>query len=157
MNRDERLMNDENTEYNSDTVMVVVYGTLKKGDYNHSYMKSAQSIYHGMVISKEKMFRMVSVGGSFPAIVSGDKRFIGELYEVPVQNIDILDALEGYPTMYNRGEFEFLDMNGNSVNALTYYLSGGFIEYSKSSPKTSLQIDCPRIWLDDDCYTWLIS
>lgn len=57
--------------------LVVVYGSLKKGFYNHRVMDN--SLLLGEVIVPN--FEMYSMG-SFPAIIKGDGEILGEVYEV---------------------------------------------------------------------------
>lgn len=76
---------------------VFVYGTLKQGFSNHHWMLEAG----GKLICEASLFgfEMYSLG-AFPAAVPGIGRIEGEVYEV--EDISILDTLEGYPHFYNR-------------------------------------------------------
>ena len=77
---------------------VFVYGTLRKGQYNHSRLDFAKLIEEIDYINGE-MYNY----GSFPAItLESDNRVIGEVYEVDENILRSLDSLEGYPSFYDR-------------------------------------------------------
>lgn len=81
---------------------VFVYGSLKKGYWNHRVMEIAGGEFLGN--SKIKGAKIYYYYNSpFPAIsfAGGDNDIvIGEVYKI--KNIKPLDLLEGYPNFYNR-------------------------------------------------------
>jgi len=80
---------------------VFVYGTLKKGFYNHCVLGDAKFI--GNYITKP-VYTMYDLG-LYPAIgMTGSTAIIGEVYEVT--DLAALDRLEGVPYFYNRAEIE---------------------------------------------------
>lgn len=87
-----------------DKFRVFVYGTLLTGEHNNCIMSSG---YYGQAnkLGEDSIngFKMYSLGG-FPAIIPGQQEdwIIGEVWEVDEEVFESLDALEGYPTMYNR-------------------------------------------------------
>lgn len=118
---------------------VMVYGTLKKGFYNHKWMEDAGGKFIDTAITTDSVYDMVGVSNdAYPGVVSGDKKIGGEIYEVPYYGIiQVLDMLEGYPTMYDRGFISVeLQSSKEKVDALIYYLtekmlSGNYINRSK--------------------------
>ena len=82
---------------------VFVYGTLKRGQRNFSYLRGARFIgYH----VTEKLYSMYEFGG-YPAVCrDGRHAIIGEVYRVGNRRFGILDAFESYPDFYQRIEIE---------------------------------------------------
>ncbi len=81
----------------SDTVIVAVYGSLKRGFYNHRLLERSRFMATGTVAG----FTMYSLG-AFPMIVEGTGSVAVELYEVDRQTLAALDRLEGFPSFYQR-------------------------------------------------------
>ena len=75
---------------------VFVYGTLKKGGANHTWIYDALFLGKA-VVSGYQMHDL----GSFPGVTRSQGGLVhGELYEV--ETLQDLDLLEGYPRLYNR-------------------------------------------------------
>ena len=131
-------------------ILVMVYGTLKQGQYNHVYMQDIDAEFIDNVVSKESIYQMVGVGDAFPGIIAGDKQFQGELYRVPLDGVlGALDYLEGYPVMYTRGFITVKSMtNGKEYSALVYFLTQSFIE------STQIELESPYIRLEGNIYNW---
>lgn len=130
--------------------LVMTYGTLKRGKYNYPYMEAADGEFVDEVISKNSIFQMVGVGHAFPGIVSGTSQFKGELFSVPLSGItQVLDYLEGYPVMYDRGVIEVKSLTSNKeYRAFTYFLTESFIQSS------NLLIKTPQLSFIDNVYSW---
>lgn len=79
------------------TRRVFVYGTLMKGEANHLYLKNSTCL--GAAILEG--YEMYDVGW-YPAIIPGDGRIIGELYEVPKKDIPLIDRFEDEGNLYIR-------------------------------------------------------
>lgn len=94
--------NDKGAEH---SVHVFVYGSLKKGLGNHTLMQRIDAEFLGYdTISGA--FTMVSYGG-FPAVChdsseSDAPSVFGQLYRIPPEGLNSLDALEGHPRWYKR-------------------------------------------------------
>jgi gamma-glutamylcyclotransferase (GGCT)/AIG2-like uncharacterized protein YtfP len=77
--------------------LVFVYGTLKRGEKNHHWLEGAswqgEAELNGVVLHDL---------GPFPMAVVGEGTAIGELYAVEGSGLARLDALEGYPRLYDR-------------------------------------------------------
>lgn len=82
-------------------MLVFVYGTLKKGEYNHDVMLRAEGAFVDECETANK-YHMYNYGGMFPAVVpaKGEEgtHIKGELYDV--MDIKPLDILEGCPQLY---------------------------------------------------------
>lgn len=131
-------------------ILVMTYGTLKRGHYNYPYMQAANGEFVDEVVSAESKYQMVGVGTAFPGIIAGDKQFSGELFKVPVEGIiNVLDFLEGYPVMYDRGFITVKSLNTNKeYSALVYFLTKSFIH------STNLVTQTPQLKFDNNVYSW---
>lgn len=78
---------------------VFVYGSLRRGQPNHSWLAAARFLgYH----RTEPRFTMRDLG-AFPAAVrSGEMAILGEVYAITPRVLQGLDELEGYPEFYTR-------------------------------------------------------
>lgn len=76
---------------------VFVYGTLMTGENNHLYLENSKCLGNAAV----EGYEMYNVGW-FPAIVPGKSTIPGELYEVPKEDMDDIDMLEGEGSLYTR-------------------------------------------------------
>lgn len=79
---------------------VIVYGTLKRGYFNHRVISMAEGNF-----IKEVTVHNVSMYsyGPYPvALLDEPCQIKGELFEV--KNIGPLDRLEGYPDFYDRSQ-----------------------------------------------------
>lgn len=80
-------------------IYVFVYGSLKRGNYNHSHLIKAQFIAPHTTAAEYTLFDM----GMYPAVIPfGDTAIQGEIYKVNEFELASLDALEGYPDYYDR-------------------------------------------------------
>lgn len=84
--------------------LVAVYGTLKKGFYNHRVL-GEEAVFKGECRLNPE-WTMHHLGG-FPALVhggvNGTTRPLVEVYEVSTEQLEgPIDGLEGYPDFYNR-------------------------------------------------------
>ena len=100
---------------------IFVYGTLKQDWGNHLIINDQK--YIGVAESIKPEWQMYSLGG-FPAILAGDKRITGELYEVDDEAFARCDRLEGHPTLYKREQRQFVDLEGNVHTAWVYIYQG---------------------------------
>lgn len=78
-------------------MLVMVYGTLKKGFGNHYLLKDSE--YLGPATTAGTMYSL----GAFPAVSLGGEAVVhGEVYSVDATTLQRLDKLEGFPGWYNR-------------------------------------------------------
>ena len=102
-------------------MFVFVYGTLKKGFYNHEYMNSKgdHAIFIQVATISGKMYDL----GAYPAINLVEERLVhGEVYEISSNILKQLDYLEGYPDLYSRTMIRIND----EIQAWVYHM-----EYSR--------------------------
>ena len=80
--------------------LVFVYGTLRRGEANHGFLRGAKCL--GMHRT-ERRYTMHDLG-AYPAIVEGGTTAVlGEVYAVDNKMLARLDRLEDYPEEYSRG------------------------------------------------------
>ncbi len=109
-------------------MLVFVYGTLKRGFYNHGFLSS--SVFVGVAATKDK-YPMINVEEYFPYLINDKNKgnyVKGEIFEINGETLLKLDVLEGYPSLYNRENIE-LKMDTHTVEATVYFLNRK-IDYS---------------------------
>ena len=97
---------------------VFVYGTLMRSEANNRYLEDSTFIGAGIL----EGYEMYDVGW-YPAIVAGDGIAIGELYQVPIEDIPSIDRLEGEGTLYAK-KCERVTINGETTFAYVYVYLG---------------------------------
>ena len=90
---------------------VFVYGTLKRGLYNHRLLERGNARFMGEVRTKRAQHVMLLADAGYPYLVKSttdDARVIdGELYSVDDDTLTLLDELEEVSTgMYTRETIE---------------------------------------------------
>jgi gamma-glutamylcyclotransferase (GGCT)/AIG2-like uncharacterized protein YtfP len=112
----------------NDKVVIMVYGTLKRGDIRHHALEGARFIG---TVKTTKDWTLFSCG-SFPALVKARSEeeqtgVLGELYEADKSLLDhTLDGIEGVPWLYDRGVVAIESVTPEDANepqiteALTY-------------------------------------
>ena len=95
---------------------VAVYGSLRKGLYNHYLMSHSDFI---KTISVEVPFKMISMSDRFPALIPTKENnlVVFELYKIDDKTARNLDILEGYPDFYSKKYIKIED-----EDYLVYYL-----------------------------------
>jgi len=101
---------------------VFVYGTLKKGGWNHSFMDGSRCIGNGSLGKDYSLFV-----DSLPKVVHAPSQdgVDGELYEVNLETLKKLDRLEGHPLFYKRELVEIFLEDGSTEEAYMYIYQGG--------------------------------
>lgn len=124
---------------------VFVYGTLKRGGYNHDVL--GNSIYIDEAITDSREFTMFDGGFPFVSDEFQDNQgsVVGELYETNDERIlSNLDRLEGVPSLYVKREVDVTTMSGLQYKATIYVASRGSNERLKGrvpmSPKGRRQL-----------------
>ncbi|WP_319536078.1 gamma-glutamylcyclotransferase [uncultured Vibrio sp.] len=78
--------------------LVFVYGTLRKGEYNHHYLSSAQFL--GLHES-DAQYTLYDLG-PYPGVSEGHRSVQGEVYMIDDDTLVALDKLEDVPVEYRR-------------------------------------------------------
>jgi gamma-glutamylaminecyclotransferase len=86
-------------------VLVFVYGSLKRGFRHHREIAGSRYL---RATSTAVGYRLVRVEG-YPALVSGEGRVSGELYEVDEDRLTDLDRFEDCPALYQRERLTLVD------------------------------------------------
>ena len=97
-----------------------VYGTLKKGLHNHSFLKGAKFIgdaYAG------PGFTLVIKGLPYLLRDNEGEGCEGELYEITNLQLKRIDFLEGHPHWYERKEITVYTNGGKSHKAWAYLMT----------------------------------
>lgn len=101
---------------------IFVYGSLMKGEGNHSLLDNEYSTYIGKAVTK-RGFTLYDLGG-FPGMVEkGNDAIVGEIYDICASTLSRLDQLEGHPQFYRRKYIQLQD--GENIEA--YVLDLGFV------------------------------
>jgi len=97
---------------------VFVYGTLKKGFWNHHMLEGSKFV--GKAKTKEKYALYID---NIPYLVKTEKvsHVSGEVYEVNKKSLLSLDGLEGHPVWYYRELSQVIFEDGRELNAWIYF------------------------------------
>lgn len=98
--------------------VVFVYGTLRKGSWNHGFMRGARFLGAGRTAGKYALYveRIPFVDKDQPV-----SRIRGEVYEVDDTVLAALDELEGHPHEYRREQVAVELDSGETVTAWLYF------------------------------------
>ncbi len=94
---------------------VFVYGTLMSGEDNHYHLQNSTFLSLATVHG----YDMYDVGW-YPAIVRGQNSIRGELYQVPVEDMGVIDTLEGEGSLYRKKCGKVTDIEGETSFAFVY-------------------------------------
>ncbi|MBF9001707.1 MULTISPECIES: gamma-glutamylcyclotransferase family protein [Vibrio] len=78
--------------------LVFVYGTLRQGECNHSYLVNSQLLGHFETKAEFALYDL----GPYPGLVEGHHTIRGEVYMVDDATLAKLDELEDVPVEYRR-------------------------------------------------------
>lgn len=79
---------------------VFIYGTLRRGERAAELMAGAKLL--ATTASTEPLFTLLDLGAYPAAVAGGETAVVGELYEVPMEMLRMLDDFEGVPRLYRR-------------------------------------------------------
>ena len=100
------------------TVKLIVYGTLMSGESNHRFCRNAVSITPCTVTGT-----LYDTGSGFPAFVpEGENTVAAELIEIPFEDWEAVDRLEGYPRLYDRLMFPAKIADGTDTTGWVYVM-----------------------------------
>jgi len=103
------------------TTTIFVYGTLLRGERNHSKLSGARFLGE---VATSAGFELRDLE-SFPGMVKGTGSVQGELYVVSQEVLPVLDALEGHPDRFWRTTIKLVDGRVVQAYLLTDSLSRG--------------------------------
>jgi gamma-glutamylcyclotransferase (GGCT)/AIG2-like uncharacterized protein YtfP len=118
-------------------MLLFVYGTMLRRGRNHTRLYERNAIYIGEYRTTD-LFRMhIRVRGQVPVAIRDDSGYpvAGELYAIPDDEIEHVDACEGHPRVYERQTVELAGVAG--MPAIQMYVYLGFKtkdEYSVAMP-----------------------
>lgn len=110
---------DNNLSYKRQKSYCFVYGSLKKGFYNHHYLKDSKYIDEGFISN----YYLLSINNKrYPALLKGKGIVKGEVYLVDrlsLKNLDVLEATREklYIRIYDK---VFLKNKKRKVNSYIY-------------------------------------
>ena len=100
------------------TVKLIVYGTLMSGERNHRFCRNAVNITPCTVTGT-----LYDTGYGFPAFVpEGENTVAAELIEIPFEDWEAVDRLEGYPRLYDRLMFPAKLADGTDTTGWVYVM-----------------------------------
>lgn len=79
--------------------MLLVYGSLLRGEKNHGRMKGARLLEPARTRPRYALYHL----GNYPGMTDGEQAVEGELYEVDAGLLAALDTFEGHPNVFRRG------------------------------------------------------
>lgn len=111
------------TNKNNITEYAFVYGTLKKGFPNNTFLQDEDTQFIGDATTKQNGFLMISLG-PFPAVLeyNSNYKISGEIYKVTKKTLDNLDYLESNGSLYTRKKKEFILSSGKTIEAWIYLM-----------------------------------
>lgn len=108
--------------------LVFVYGTLKRGFNNHNIIEN--STFISDAITKDCYQMYPNSDYTFPYLIISEKsqHIKGELFSIKDnKTLELLDALEGYPILYDKKSIVVKDINGIEHTALVYHKNEEFM------------------------------
>ena len=100
------------------TVKLIVYGTLMSGESNHRFCRNAVNITPCTITGT-----LYDTGYGFPAFVpEGENTVAAELIEIPFEDWEAVDRLEGYPRLYDRLMFSAKLADGTDTTGWVYVM-----------------------------------
>jgi gamma-glutamylcyclotransferase (GGCT)/AIG2-like uncharacterized protein YtfP len=98
--------------------LVFVYGTLRRGSWNHSLLRTSRYVGKGRTRKRYALY-----ADSVPYVVKGESvtQIAGEVYEVNDSMLKSLDGLERHPDWYERELVAVVLEDGSDVIAWMYF------------------------------------
>jgi gamma-glutamylcyclotransferase (GGCT)/AIG2-like uncharacterized protein YtfP len=97
--------------------LVFVYGTLRRGSWNHGFLAGQRLVGAGRTVEKYALYV-----ADIPYVAKEPvSRITGEVYEVADACLAALDELEDHPHEYRREQAEIELDSGETVTAWLYF------------------------------------
>ena len=101
------------------TVKLIVYGTLMSGERNHRFCRNAVNITPCTITGT-----LYDTSYGFPAFVpDGENMVAAELIEIPFEDWEAVDRLEGYPRLYDRQLMQATLADGGEATGWVYIMN----------------------------------
>ena len=124
---------------------VFVYGSLKRGYWNSTILMDSEFLFKATTV--DSVYDMFDLG-SFPAVVKdGDSKIEGEVYKIKGRTIQMLDALEGNGSFYNREEILVTD--GDKEESAWIYIYCGTLGGMVSRYPSRM-----NLWYENNTLSW---
>ena len=109
------------------THRVFVYGSLKRGQWNHSLLSGLRAVFKGKTVTEQSYHMLsgsVAQSRRFPVLLdnypqSSARKVAGEIYHVDDECLAQMDRLERVPDSYERKVANVTE-NGHAVQAFIY-------------------------------------
>ena len=121
--------------------LVFVYGTLLRGERNHSLLFGSRFVGDGHTPAD---FELVDLG-DFPAMIPSDEdaegcSIYGEIYAVDHAILEILDEIEDHPRFYRRTPVELDDGSLVDVYLLTAHQAAFYPRITTGDWRTKVKV-----------------
>jgi gamma-glutamylcyclotransferase (GGCT)/AIG2-like uncharacterized protein YtfP len=119
----QKIMKKENSEPTSVPTtrgahVIFVYGTLRKGQWNHHLLVSSKFIE---MAKTKRRYALYGSGVPFLSRTKALTQVTGEVYAVDDGTLERLDDLEGHPNAYKREQAEVVLDDGTELKAWIYF------------------------------------
>lgn len=103
---------------------IFVYGSLRQGHYNYKKYLQGRSRFCGHGWVRGELYALCGV--TYPALIAGEQRVLGEIYEVSDAVAKAIDVLEEYEEGNPDNEYERIavmvyDAQGQEIAKLPVY------------------------------------
>lgn len=115
---------------------IFVYGTLRKNERNHHYLKDAVCLFEESWIYG----KLFDTRNGYPVMKESEKdKIYGEVYSVTEEQLGLINELEGYSengsnNLYERKMVTVFTDSGSSLEALTYITGRSLPDSSDAIP-----------------------
>ncbi len=108
----------ESSSIEANTILLFVYGTLRKGCSNHHFL--SQSSFLGLARTENNHALYM---GDFPYAAKKPEisPIVGEVYAVDLNTLQLVDSLEEHPNWYRREQVRVRLESGESITAWLYF------------------------------------
>jgi gamma-glutamylcyclotransferase (GGCT)/AIG2-like uncharacterized protein YtfP len=121
-------------------MLIAVYGTLRKGEYNHEYIQG----YEPLSTERVEGFEMYNLSGMYPYIARGADSITVEVYDLPEGVVARVESME-------RGAgYDMCTVQTTKGNAQIFYMPE-----EEHAVYQSAEVKRPPKILSGDWFPWL--